>query len=95
MPNHLQSDTQLVEGSGRLLGYAMTTRLEREDNHTRVTLKLTQEINTDAPWFAHRIADRRVRASAERTLSNQEKAMRQLIEDNRDKQWVASFEVRR
>ena len=88
MPNHLQSDTQLVEGAGRLLGYAMTTRLERQEDHTRVTLKLTQEINTDAPWFAHGIADRRVRASAERTLANQEKAMRQLIEDNRDKNWL-------
>lgn len=88
VPDHLQSDTKLIEGSGRLLGYAMTTRLEREDDHTRVTLKLTQEINTDAPWFAHSIADRRVRASAERTLANQEDAMRNLIEDNHDKNWL-------
>ena len=87
-PDHLQSDTDMIEGSGRLLGYAMTTRLEREDDHTRVSLQLTQEINTDAPWFAHSIADRRVRASAERTLANQEKAMRQLIDDNRDKNWL-------
>ncbi len=88
VPDHLQSDTKLVEGSGRLLDYAMTTRLEREDDHTRVTLKLTQEINTDAPWFAHGIADRRVRASAERTLANQEDAMRRLIEENREKNWL-------
>jgi len=88
MPDHLQSDTKLVEGSGRLLDYAMSTRLEREEEHTRVTLKLTQEINTDAPWFAHGIADRRVRASAERTLANQEDAMRRLIEENRDKSWL-------
>ncbi len=88
VPDHIQSDTKLVEGTGRLLGYAMTTRLEREEDHTRVTLKLTQEINTDAPWFAHSIADRRVRASVERTLANQEDAMRQLIEDNRDKKWL-------
>jgi len=66
----------------------MTTRLEREEDHTRVTLKLTQEINTDAPWFAHRIADRRVRASVEQTLANQEDAMRQLIDENRDKKWL-------
>jgi len=88
VPDHLQSDTHLVEGSGRLLGYAMSTRLERKDDHTRVHLKLTQEINTDAPWFAHGIADRRVRASAERTLGNQETAMRELIAENRDKNWL-------
>ncbi len=88
VPDHLQSDTQLIEGAGRLLDYAMTTRLEREDDHTRVKLALTQEINTDAPWFAHGIADRRVLASVEQTLSNQEAAMRQLIEDNKDKGWL-------
>ncbi len=88
VPDHLQSDTQLVESSGRLLSYAMTTRLEREEDHTLVTLKLMQEINTDAPWFAHGIADRRVRASVERTLANQEDAMRRLIEENRDKKWL-------
>jgi hypothetical protein len=88
VPDHLQSDTKLVHGSGRLLGYAMTTRLEREEDHTRVTLKLTQTINTYAPWFAHGIADRRVLASAERTLANQEKAMRKLIAENRDKNWL-------
>jgi len=91
VPDHLQSDTKLVEGSGRLLGYAMTTRLEREDDHTRITLKLTQTINTDAPWFAHRIADRRVLASAERTLANQEDAMRKLIEDNRTATKIGCF----
>jgi len=73
VPDHLQSDTKLVEGSGRLLGYAMTTRLEREEDHTR---------------FAHRIADRRVRASVEGTLANQEDAIRQLIADNREKKWL-------
>jgi hypothetical protein len=88
VPDHLQSDTKLLEGAGRLLGYAMTTRLEREQDHTRVTLQLIQEINTDAPWFAHGIADRRVRASAERTLANQETAMRQLIKENRDQNWL-------
>lgn len=88
VPDHIQSDAQLIEGAGRLLDYAMTTRLEREDDHTRVKLALTQEINTDAPWFAHGIADRRVRASAARTLENQEQAMRQLIEDNKDKDWL-------
>jgi len=88
VPDYLQSDTKLIKGAGRLLGYDMTTRLEREENHTLVTLKLTQEIKTDAPWFAHSIADRRVLASAERTLVNQEVAMRKLIEENSDKEWL-------
>jgi hypothetical protein len=88
VPDHIQSDTKLVRGAGRLLGYAMMTRLEREEDHTRVTLKLTQEINTDAPWFAHGIADRRVRAAVEQTLANQEQAMRQLIDENRDQKWL-------
>ncbi|NOY40222.1 MAG: hypothetical protein GXP26_00090 [Planctomycetes bacterium] len=88
VPDHLQSDTNLLEGSERLLGYEMMTRLEREGEHTRVTLGLTQEIKTDAPWFAHGIADRRVRASVEQTLANQEVAMRKLIEENLDKNWL-------
>jgi hypothetical protein len=41
-------------------------------------------ILTDAPWFAHGIADRRVRQSAERTLANQERAIRKLIQENID-----------
>ncbi|MCA9231180.1 MAG: hypothetical protein KDA57_11035 [Planctomycetales bacterium] len=88
VPDHIQSDTILLEGSERLLGYEMTTRLEREGEHSRVTLKLTQEIKTEAPWFAHGIADRRVRASVEKTLANQEAAMRKLIADNRDANWL-------
>ena len=84
-PDFIHSDTNLLTGSERLLGYAMMTRLEREEDHTRVKLKLTQEIKTDAPWFAHGIAERRVLAAVEITLANQETAMRQLIENNRDK----------
>jgi len=84
VPDHLQSDTNLLEGSERLLGYEMMTRLEREEDHTLVTLKLMQEIKTHAPWFAHGIADRRVRESVELTLANQETAMRKLIEENSD-----------
>ncbi len=85
MPDSIESKVNLVEGSKRLLGYAMSTSLVREENHTRVELWLTQEIKTDAPWFAHGIADRRVRNSAERALANQETAMRRLIEENGDK----------
>lgn len=88
VPDSLHSEAKLIESSGRLLGYAMTTRLEREEDHTLVTLKLTQEINTDAPWFAHGIADRRVHSSVEQTLANQEEAMRQLIAENRDQDWL-------
>ena len=84
VPDHLQSDTNLIEGSDRLLQYEMMTRLEREEDHTLVTLKLMQEIKTHAPWFAHGIADRRVRESVEKTLANQETAMRKLIAENSD-----------
>lgn len=87
-PDSIQSDTKLKRGSERLLGYAMTTRLERDSDQTRVNLKLTQRIKTDAPWFAHAIARRRVRASIERTLANQEVAMQRLIEENSDQQWL-------
>ena len=88
VPDFLHSETKLKRGSDRLLGYAMTTRLEREEGHTRVNLTLTQEIKTHAPWFAHGIADRRVYESADRTVANQEQAMRKLIEDNRDQNWL-------
>jgi hypothetical protein len=87
-PNALDSQTRLREGSRRLIDYAMTTRLEREEDHTRVHLKLNQGIRTNAPWFAHGIADRRVLASAATTLEKQEAAMQKLIEDNKDKNWL-------
>jgi hypothetical protein len=87
-PDFINSQTKLVAGSPRLLDYEMTTRLEREENHTRVTLRLTQEIRTHAPWFAHRIADKRVAASAENALLRQEVAMIKLIDENKDKEWL-------
>ena len=87
-PNVINSETELVKGSERLLDYAMTTRLEREGDHTLITLKLMQEIKTHAPWFAHPIADRRVKASAARSLEKQEAAMIKLIEDNKDQSWL-------
>jgi hypothetical protein len=87
-PDLINSETKLIEGSPRLLDYAMTTRLEREGDHTKVTLSLMQEIKTHAPWFAHGIADRRVRASAATSLEKQEAAMIKLIDDNKDKDWL-------
>lgn len=87
-PNKINSEANLVKGTDRLLGYAMVTRLEREEDHTLVTLQLEQEINTDAPWFAHSIADRRVLASIESTLEKQEAAMQELIEKHKDKKWL-------
>jgi len=84
-PDHLQSEVTLAEGSERLLGYTLSTRLARDGDQTTVQLQLTQEIKTDAPWFAHAIADRRVLASAEQTLSSQEQAMRQFLVENADK----------
>lgn len=83
-PDFIDSRTRLIEGSARLLDYGMTTRLEREGDHTRVTLELMQVIKTHAPWFAHKIADDRVRASAENAIRRQEVAMIKLIDDNKD-----------
>jgi hypothetical protein len=87
-PDFIDSRTRLIEGSPRLLDYAMTTRLEREGDHTRITLELMQVIKTHAPWFAHGIADDRVRASAENALRRQEVAMIKLIDDNKDQKWL-------
>ncbi|MCH7752370.1 MAG: hypothetical protein IH898_09490, partial [Planctomycetes bacterium] len=85
VPDRIESQVELLEGSEQLLDYSMSTRLYREGQQTKVELELTQQIKTNAPWFAHGIADRRVRASAERALANQESAMRRLIEENADK----------
>jgi hypothetical protein len=87
-PDAINSKSTLIEGSERLLDYAMTTRLEREEDHTRITLSLMQKIKTHAPWFAHGIADRRVRASAANSVEKQEAAMIKLIEDNKDQTWL-------
>jgi hypothetical protein len=81
-PDAIDSQVKLKEGSERLVGYSMSTRLSRDGEKTKVELELTQKIKTDAPWFAHGIADRRVRASAARALENQEGAMKRLIEEN-------------
>jgi hypothetical protein len=85
-PDFLYSKTHLKEPAERLKQYDMKTHFDRdkETGKARVTLELTQEILTDAPWFAHGIADRRVRQSAERTLANQEQAIRKLIAENID-----------
>jgi hypothetical protein len=88
--DQLHSDIELTEGSKRLLGYEMTVWFFREQpgDKTRVEQRLSQTILTDAPWFAHGIADRRVRASAERALANQERAIRAVIDENRDQRWL-------
>ncbi len=87
-PNEINSVSNLVKGSERLLGYSLTTRLAREEDHTRIVLTLTQKIKTHAPWFAHSIADRRVKESAARSIEKQEGAMIKLIEDNKNQTWL-------
>ncbi|MGD9721727.1 MAG: hypothetical protein AB7O59_05430 [Pirellulales bacterium] len=83
----------LDQGSKRLRQYELVTHYERDDQakNTLVRLRLTQEILTTAPWFAHWIADNRVRASAQRQLANQERAIKQLIADNHDKARLLSL----
>ncbi len=85
VPDKIESRTKLLEGSERLRGYALLTRLSRDGERTKVELELTQEIKTHAPWYAHAIADRRVLASATRAVDNQEAAMRRFLEENADK----------
>ncbi len=89
-PDEVLSQTDMDEGSERLLEYIMTTRFARDEKekNTLVELRLTQEILTSAPWFAHWIADNRVHASAARALANQQRAILKLIAENRDKNWL-------
>jgi hypothetical protein len=87
-PDLINSVSDLVKGSERLLGYKMITRQEREGDHTRITLTLTQKIKTHAPWFAHGIADRRVYESAMNSVKRQEAAMIKLIDENKDQSWL-------
>lgn len=85
-PDFLHSETHLEEPAERLRQYDMKTYFDRDGatGKSRVSLELTQEILTDAPFWAHPIADRRVRQSVERTLENQETAIRKLIAENID-----------
>jgi len=85
-PDFLHSETHLDKPVERLKEYDMNTHFDRDPQtgKTQIYLELTQEILTDAPWFAHGIADRRVRQSAERTLANQETAIRKFISDHID-----------
>ena len=89
-PDSLVSEVHLMEPTARLKKYDMTTKFTRDPqtDNTLVELSLTQEILTNAPWFAHGIADRRVLASVERTLANQETAIRKVIADNIDKMGI-------
>jgi hypothetical protein len=88
-PDQVYSDVELDRPTERLKQYEMTTWFSRQpDGKTLVRQRLKQEIVTDAPWFAHFIADRRVYQSAEQALLNQEQAIRQIVEENRDKRWL-------
>lgn len=85
VPDRLQSHVKLKQVTEHLLAYTMATTLARAEDQTRAELRLKQKIKLELPWFAHGIADRRVRASAEKSLANQEQAIRQLLEKNADK----------
>ena len=84
-PDLVDSHVQMQQPTERLKAYEMTTRFSRtEANQTLVELSLEQEILTNPPWFAHRIADRRVKDSVERALENQQAAIERVIEENKD-----------
>lgn len=88
-PDQVYSDVELDRPTERLRQYEMTTWFTRNaDGTTLVRQRLKQEIVTDAPWFAHFIADRRVYQSAEQALVNQEQSILQIVAENRDKRWL-------
>ena len=88
-PDQIHSVVELIKPTERLRQYEMTTWFQRQmDGRTLVRQRLKEEIVTDAPPFAHFIADRRVYQAAERALVNQEQAIRQIVEENRDKRWL-------
>lgn len=88
-PDQVYSDVELDRPTERLKQYEMTTWFSRSAaGTTRVRQRLKQEIVTDAPWFAHFIADRRVYQSAEQALVNQQQAILRIIAENRDKRWL-------
>ena len=80
----VDSRSVLEKGTDRLIAYDMVTRFSRTaENKTKVELKLMQEINADAPWFASAIAKKIVLQSVEKSLLNQERGIRQVIEENK------------
>ena len=85
--DELDSKVKLAKGTERLKDYAMRTTFRRapdEADETLVKLSLRQKIVTTAPWWAHGIADRRVKASVEKTLANQQTAIGKFIDENKD-----------
>jgi hypothetical protein len=88
-PDQIHSVVELTKPTDRLRQYEMTTWFQRQgEGHTLVRQRLKEEIVTDAPPFAHFIADRRVYQAADKALVNQERAIRQIIEENSDKRWL-------
>lgn len=83
--DEVHSHAKMVNAGDRLLDYDLVTHFVRdeENENTLVQLKLTQKVLTTAPWFAHRVADRRVFASAHSALLNQKKAIIKLMDENR------------
>lgn len=89
----VDSNVKLVEGTDKLLDYAMRTKFARnEAGTTQVDLELRQKIHTAAPFFAASIANKRVRESAELMLSNQEQAIRQFIAEHEAEYQEAEYQ---
>ena len=86
--DRLVSNLTLSEGSDRLRGYDCRTEFLRDGDKTVVNCKLTLTIKTTAPKIAAGYANRRVKESAESALGTQERAIRQVVEDNRHKKWI-------
>lgn len=83
--DEVHSHAKMAKSGERLLDYDLVTHFlsDKDNGNTLVKLQLTQKILTKAPWFAHRIADRRVLASANQALLNQKQAIIKLMDENR------------
>ena len=82
--DEVHSHAKMIKPDVRLLDYDLVTHFRKgEADNTLVELTLTQRVLTTAPWFAHRVADRRVLESAERALGNQKRAILKLMDENR------------
>lgn len=83
--DEVHSHAKMIAPGERLLDYDLVTHFlrDKDQENTLVKLKLTQKILTKCPWFAHRIADRRVFESAEKSLLNQKRAILKLMDENR------------
>lgn len=83
--DYLNSAIVLEKGTERLHGYQNITRFSRDGTRTKVETSVTLGILVTAPSLARGYACGRLRANAENKVASQVRAIRQVIEANKDK----------